>query len=725
MAKQKILVIVESPKKVDTVKKYLPTDNDYVVLASKGHVADLGKTGPYRMGINIEKDFELSYLTDPAKREKLDAIINTCCFCDKIIIATDGDREGECIGSLIKDRIKTHRKPITRVIFGEITSKGILFGLKNERELDEQIVNAAKARRALDRIVGYMGSPFIIKRFGDNMSAGRVQSVALKLVVEREKQIQEFKPDEYWSIKANLSKFQEDPFVATLIAKDEIKNNVEASAIKAELNKAAFKIVKVVSKPRKRNPKAPLITSKLQITVSNRYKISPAKTMAAAQELYEDGKITYMRTDSTRVSDDAVTMARGWIKNNHPSCLPKQANVYKNKESAQNAHEAIRPTNVNDLPENSPITHPGKVYKVIWEIFVASQMSPTIYDTTTVTIKTDSNKELRANGRILKDPGWLIITSNMEDDDEDKDEDKLPILKVDDVLNLISPKVITEQKFTQPPSRFKKSTLINELEVKGIGRPSTYAAIMEKICETRNFVEEKNDILYPTENGIKVVELLDKNFSFMQYNFTAEMEKKLDLIEKSEYTYLQVMTDFYNPFKSELDKAYASGECETDYSCNKCGSYMILKKGYLGYFLGCSKYPECKTTISCEVKDDKIYPIDKEKEFAPEDIRCPECNDRMVCRKGFYGDYYSCCSYPVCMGKAKIPYGKKCPACNSELFRTLFSKPPIQGAVLCCTGYPVCKYIEILDDPNYETEYEKRKQDIKNNTKKFKTYKIA
>ena len=722
MPKEKILIIVESPKKVDTILKYAPDDKDYIVLASYGHIADLSKTGKYHLGIDVDDKFKPHYILDPNKKERLAAIINACTVCDKVLMATDGDREGECIASLIKDRIKTTKKPVKRIVFDEITKEKIKQQINNEREIDENLVNSAKARRALDRIVGYMGSPFIIKRLGSNMSAGRVQSVALKLVVEREKEIQNFKPEEYWIIKANLLKFAEEPFMASLYTKDDIKTKEEAEAIKAELEESSYKITKVTAKPKKRNPFPPLTTSRLQQLASSRFRLSPAKTMSAAQHLYESGTITYMRTDSVRLSNEALDMVRGWIKENYPSCLPDKPNFYKNKNSAQNAHEAIRPSNVNSLPNNNPTTDIDKVYRVIWDSFVTCQMTPAIYDTTSVVITTNQKKELRASGRVLKEPGWLVIT-NIADEDDEK-ENKLPILIVDDVLTLVEPKITTEQKFTQPPPRYKEATLVRELETNEIGRPSTYAAIMQKICETRNFVEKKNEVLHPTESGTKVVELLDKYFSFMKYGYTAEMEKKLDLIEQGEYSYVKAMSEFFDPFKKELDAAYKEYECDTDYTCNKCGSGMILKKSSFGYFLGCSAYPDCKTIMECEVDGDKIVVKEKKKEFAPEDVSCPKCNAKMVLRNGKFGEYYACSDYPNCFGNRKKPYGKKCPTCGKELFRTVFTRPPMQGAVLCCTGYPSCDYVEKLDEPDYAEKLKEARHEIYKNTKPFKTYKI-
>jgi len=695
----KILVIVESPAKTDTIMKYAPKDNDYLVLASRGHIADLGKSGKYHLGIDIENDFSLQYVLDPAKRERLEAMINAAAVSEKILIATDNDTEGEVIGALIRDRLKTCKKPIKRVTFVEITKEGIAAGLNNEREIDENLVSSGKARRALDRIVGYMGSPFIIKRLGNNVSAGRVQSVALRMVVDREKEIQEFKPEEYWTIKANLVSFAKDPFVANYFSKETLKNKEEADNLKLELESSSFKVSKVIAKPRKRSPQAPLNTAKLQMAASSKYKLSPSKTMAAAQSLYEQGFITYMRTDSLRISNEALIMVRSWISANHPSCLPEKAVFYKNKNSAQDAHECIRPSNIGKLPVGDPRTDTDKVYKVIWKIFVACQMTPAIYDTVSVTIHTNKNRELRTNGSILRDPGWLVMTTNMNDDSADDKENKLPALIVDDILTIADPGIIAEQKFTQPPSRYKEPTLIEELERNGIGRPSTYASIMGKICETRNFVEKKNDILIPTESGTNVVDLLSKYFSFMEYNFTIEMEKKLDLIKSGECSYVDTMKEFFALFQKDLHKAYNDCESDTEYVCNKCSAPMILKKSTFGYFLGCSKYPECKNIVDCKVNGTNITIAVAEKSLAPEGVTCPRCKEKMFIKGGKYGEYYCCFNYPNCLGSRKKPFGKKCPTCGDELFRTIFNNPPLVGAVLCCMTYPKCKYVEPLNEP--------------------------
>jgi DNA topoisomerase-1 len=694
MSKEKILVIVESPNKVEHISQYLqkdPLKRDFIVLATKGHIADLSNKGKYKLGIDIDNKFELNYVLDPEKKDKLSAIINTAIICDKIYLATDNDREGECIASLVYDRIKTVRKPTKRVIFKEITQEGILKGLENEMEINENLVQAAKARRALDRIVGFMGSPFIIRQFGEGTSAGRVQSVVLRLIVEREREIENFKPEEYWNLKVSLTKEKLEHFVATYHTKDTISSKEQADALKEEFENSTFKLTKLTAKPKPKAPMPPLNTAKMQSVAYSRYRLSPTATMESAQRLFEAGRVTYIRTDSIRVDQGAIDSVREWIGKNHPDCLPAKQNVYKVKKSAQDAHEAIRPINVFDEPQKDPQSNDEKLYKIIWEIFVASQMTPAIYDTTSFVIHTDKKKEFRANGRILKKPGWLVIASNFDIDDE-KDS-KLPNIQAGDQLTIVAPRVVAEQKFTQPPPRFKKPTLIEYLYNSGIGRPSTYASIMDKICH-RNFVTEKKDALIPTQTAYDVVDKLKKYFSFMEYNFTADMESKLDLVEHGKYKYLDLMNDFYKPFKAELDSAYKGSEKPSGFQCPKCQAMMVLKESKYGKFLGCANYPTCKTTLACEVVDGKIQLIKKEVIPAPDDITCPICRGKMHIRTGRYGQYYCCLKYPNCSGHRNIPCGQKCPKCGNDLFKTIFYKKPYCGEVLCCMGYPDCEYVE-------------------------------
>jgi len=713
--KEKVLIIVESPSKINTIKKYLPKDKDYFILASIGHIVDLSYKFKHRLGVDLENNFNTSFVINKDKIDVMQSIFDAATVADKIILATDPDREGEAIAYHIADRLKGFRKEIKRVEFPELTKIGIPTGLKKEREIDFNLANAAIARRVLDRIVGFMGSPFVIKRLGRGCSAGRVQSVALKLIVEREKEIKNFKPEEYWNIKVELCKAK-DSFFVSLHNKDNISNKKDAIFIKEELEKSKYVVKNIIAKEKKRNPYPPLNTAKLQMVASSRLGISSSNTMSIAQDLYQAGKITYIRTDSLRVSPEAIDMVRNWISKKHSNSLPKEPNNYKNKSSAQDGHEAIRPTDVNIEPENNPKTDDEKIYKLIWEYFVASQMKPAVYDTTSITIETNKKRVLKTNGRILKEAGWLSLLGVEEDDDNETDS-LLPSLFVKDVLNIGEKGVLADQKFTQPPPRFKNHTLIKELESKGIGRPSTYATIMKTICETRNFVESKNKSLIPTQIGKNIVKLLDDHFTFMEYNYTSKLENKLDLISGGKCTYLETMEDFFKYFKTELDKAYTKTKIETDYVCTKCDSKMVLQRSALGYFLGCGKYPECRNIMSCEVVDGIItLAPDKNKRYASDNIKCPICTSKMLIRSGKYGDFYSCEDYPNCRGSRKLPYGKKCPDCGNELYRTIFRK----GPVLCCMGYPDCKHVEYLEENNFKENHKKIIKDIKRNTKTIK-----
>ena len=696
MAKQKILIIVESPNKIKKISESLPNDAEYSVLASYGHISDLAKTGPYNLGITVHNNFHPTYVLSPDKKPKLAAILEMTKWCDKVLIATDKDREGECIGYLIAEKLSTYHKPIKRITFDEITKKGIKEGIEAERDIDVNIVKAAQARRVLDRIVGYIGSPFIIKRFGKGTSAGRVQSVALKMITEREEEIQTFKPDEYWIIKASLQKNNET-FTAQYYSKNKVQDEESAKKIHEELKFATYIVDKVSAKEKKRNPPIPLNTAKLQMFASSRYRISPTKTMEAAQKLYENGLISYIRTDSLRLSDDALVSIRNWLSENYINALPASPNFFKNSDAAQNAHEAIRPTDVFVLPEKDPITNEQKIYKLIWEITVACQMKPALYDTTSVVIKTNGKKELRASGRVLKDLGWLAITQQADIEDDDNKDDRLPMLKEGNEIYLSSKGINLEQKFTLPPPRYKEATLIKELEKNGIGRPATYAAITSKILE-RNFVHIANDVLVPSDLGKKIVETLDKYFSFMKYDFTANMEKQLDLIEDKKFTYEQLIYEFYTLFGKEIAKAKSS-MAETEFVCSACGSGMVLKTSAYGHFLGCESYPNCKNIVSCVVVDNKIIQKIEEKVKAPDDVKCPKCNSNMYKKIGMYGEFYCCETFPVCTGKSKVPIpNSSCPKCGDKLFKTIFTKPPHQGVVICCMNYPNCKFVKKVED---------------------------
>lgn len=674
----KTLVVVESPSKAKTINKYL--GKDYLVRASYGHIADLANTGPYKTGINISKDFNQTYHILKEKKDKLEVIINAAKSVDEIILASDPDREGEAIAAHLAEYLQSVNKPIKRALFKEITKTGIKKGLSESREIDYNLVNAQKARRGIDRIVGYITSPIIINNFGNNLSAGRVQSVCTKLIVDREREISNFVPEEYWTLKCNVL-FNNKHFDLKI---DEKLTQKQAEDLKSKIENMDLLISSIEEKERKKNPPSPLITSSLAALASSEFKFQTFRTMKAAQSLYEAGLISYMRTDSYRMSDDSLTNIRDYLKTSNFQ-IPLKPNKYDS--SGQDAHEAIRVTNAFTTPEKSLLNNDElKIYKLIWGRTVASQLMPAIYDITNIIIKID-DFDLKTSGRILKFAGW---TSIIPDDDQNIN---LPKLKIGDKLELKS--VIIEQKFTQPPSRFSEKTLIKELEKRGIGRPSTYASIMSKITD-RNYVTEKNGMFYATELGDKVISYLDKYFDFVKYDFTASIENKLDEIAKGKYSYIEMMTEFYLPFALQVKRSN-SDNIDYNISCKECNEKMLLRHGKFGFYMSCLNFPNCRYTYSVEMKDGQPVPKDNKK--IVENVFCPKCSGPMVYRDGMFGPFYACVAYR-CYGNRKIPFGKKCPDCSNELYATIFKGK----SVLFCMGYPSCTYSEELEielpDPN-------------------------
>lgn len=651
----KSLIIVESPAKAKTIEKYL--GKDYVVRASYGHIFDLGDGGSYNMGIDIENNFTPKYVLMSDKKEKLKAITDAAMGADQIFLASDPDREGEAIAYHIFKALKT-KKPIKRVLFKEITKSGVKHGISNPRDIDNNLFEAQQSRRVLDRIVGYQVSPFIIKLFGPHLSAGRVQSVALRLIVDREREIENFKPEEYWSVTVCLKKDSNEFFVAKYEGK--INDKEHAEKIKSDLEKDTFKVKSIDEKEKKKYPFPPFVTSTLAATAAGYFKFPVARTMKAAQTLYESGLITYMRTDSTRIAPEALDSCRDWLKGQNFD-IPDKPNIYQNKDAAQDAHEAIRPTDIEKLPDQVFGTDDEKkIYKLIWQRFAASQMKPAIYDTATVTVESSSGHILKAHGRMLKYKGWLEIMEDTEEDDKDA---KLPLLKTNEKLTL-KPPVKAEQKFTQPPPRFSEKTLVKELEKRGIGRPSTYAAIFSKITD-RDYVKVKSNIFYPTDLGKSVIDSIVKYFSFINYDYTAEMELELDKIADGKFSYLEMMNKFYKTFAVEVKTAYFSNRKDYGFKCEKCQSQMILKNGKNGHFMACSTYPACNFSFSVKMEND--LPVRIEREINVEkNIKCPECKAGMIRRVGQYGPFYACSRFPNCNGKAPVIV-KDCPKCDSHL----------------------------------------------------------
>ena len=692
MTKNKTLLIVESPAKAKTISKYL--GSNYIVRASYGHIVDLTTTGKNKLGIDVENNFKAKYEVISDKKDKLKSIIDASTDANKIYIASDPDREGEAIAWHLADELKVTGLPIKRVIFNEITKNAIIKAVNSPGPLNQDLYDAQQARRFIDRIVGFLVSPFLIKKFGKNYSAGRVQSIAVKMTVDREREIEKFTPEEYWDITAALAKpvDKKDMFVAKYLKK--VDNKTAATKVKTDLDSDTYLVSSLKQQEKKKNPYPPLITSTLTAAVAAKYKFPAAKTMKAAQTLYEAGHITYMRTDSVRSSPESIVSCRQWLTDNGHD-IPSSPNTYKSKKNSQDAHEAIRPTDITVTPDKVFVNQDEqKVYRIIWERFIASQMKPAKYDTATITIKSSSGHILGASGRILKYKGWLAIASDMDDSNKNN---KLPLLKNGDKLVLVPPKVKAVQKFTKPPSRYSEQTLIKELEKKGIGRPSTYASIMSKIT-SKDYVKRKSNTFYATEKGKKVVDGLKDYFDFMKYEYTANMESLLDEIADGKLKYIDMLNGFYNPFKGQLKKAYLSNEKDYGFKCSKCGSMMLLKHGKFGYFLACSNFtakPKCKTTLSCEVRDG--VPVLKEKNFEVKivkGIKCPKCKSEMAERDGRFGKFYSCTKFPKCKGSRKKPYGKKCSDCGEELYATTWKG----DSVLFCMGYPKCKHSEKLTE---------------------------
>lgn len=684
------LLIVESPAKAKTISKILGPD--WTIRATFGHIMDLPSGQGCGLGVNIEKDFAPKLDIIPDKHDKIKAILEAARNADEICIAADPDREGEQIAWCVQQQLNKIDKKGVRVTFGEITSAAIKKAIKNPREIDINLVDAQKARRVLDRIVGFMASPYISRKLGnDKLSAGRVQSVALKIIVERELDIEKFVPEVYFTINTYLQK--DKVFVASLIKK--VTKNEEASKIKEQLSESTFVVKNIKGETRYRAAAPPLTTSKLQQEASAKFKFDGAKTMKAAQELYEGGFITYIRSDSTRSSPESIEAAREYLKaNNLP--IPNEPNTFKNKEAAQDAHEAIRPTDVNLHPRKlSTVDDNKKIYELIWTMFLASQMPPAVFETVNITIEAISSKgnnELKAEGSVQKEEGWMKIASSFVNKTKDVD---LPILKEGDKLELVDPGVRTEKKKTSPPPRFTDGTLVKELEKKEIGRPSTYASIISRISG-RSYITKTIKGFEPTELGKKISEHLDKAFSFMDYKYTAKMEKKLDEIAEGKIQYLDMMTEFFAAFKSEFWRAKGSEGMDAGFPCPTCGDKMVVRKSDWGFFAGCIKYPDCKGIINIIVDDGKVIrKDDKATATLVENVRCPECDAAMRFREdGKFGPFYSCSTWPKCYGKRKVPFGKKCPECGDELFAN-----PLKGEMkLSCMGYPKCTHLEDIPE---------------------------
>ena len=716
------LVIVELPTKVMTIKKLLGPD--FEVRATMGHVKDLPKSS---LGIDLERDFTPSYGVIDSKKKVIAEIKKAAQKAERIFLAPDPDREGEAIAWHVAEEIGGKKRQLHRALFNDLTKKTVLDAIANPIALDRSKFEAQQTRRILDRLVGYKISPLLWEKVKRGLSAGRVQSVAVRLICDREKEIGSFVSEEYWNITASLAAHMPPPFDARLVKiagkKTRIGDSEEANRVLRELGELDFVVTGEEKKEVKRNPLPPFTTSKLQQEASRWLRFSAKKTMNVAQQLYEGvelgpegsvGLITYMRTDSVRISEEALQEVRNYIRASYdPDFLPPKPRHFKNSASAQDAHETIRPSSLQYRPGEikSHLTPDQyKLYLLIWNRFVASQMSPARYDQTVIDIAAGVY-ELRALGSILKFSGFSEVYREGKDDNGGEGEDEmgrlLPEVAIGEVLKLTA--LTPEQKFTQPPPRFSEATLVRELEEKGIGRPSTYAAILATI-QDREYVRLEKGRFHPTDLGMLVTELLVENFpKILDVSFTASLEDRLDRIEEGKNERIETLKDFYAEFARELQvaagkmKSLKGKGIPTDMVCEKCGSPMAIKWGRNGRFIACTNYPDCKNTMNIPEAGNGTE--GKNGEGVPE-LTCEKCGRTMVLKQGRFGKFMACSGYPECKTTVKITAAggeptppkeevltdKICEQCG----KPLAIKSGRYGKFLGCTGYPACKVIHPL-----------------------------
>ncbi|WP_347490833.1 type I DNA topoisomerase [Desulfoscipio sp. XC116] len=666
----KTLVIVESPAKAKSLGKFL--GKKYTVKASMGHVRDLPKS---QFGVDIQEDFKPKYITIRGKGDIIKELKAATKKADRVLLASDPDREGEAIAWHLANVLNIDEQDSCRIAFNEITKQAVQQAVKHPRPVDRRKVDAQQARRILDRLVGYNLSPLLWRKVKKGLSAGRVQSVAMRLICDREEEIQAFEPEEYWSLLAKLAKGRTNSLEAKLHKIDgekaDIPNEAHVNEIKNDLQKASFEVAKIIRREKKRQPAPPFITSSMQQEAYRKLNFTARKTMMVAQQLYEGldlgkegpvGLVTYIRTDSTRISENAEQEADAFIAERFGAeYVPIEKKRGAPKGRTQDAHEAIRPTSVQREPDNIKqflSRDQYRLYKLIWERFVASQMSPAIIDTTGVDIKA-GKYTFRAAGSIVKFTGFTKVYIEGRDDEEDTGEGKtLPELKEGEQLKLRT--LVPKQHFTQPPPRFTDATLIKTLEEKGIGRPSTYAPIVDTILKRGYVVREKKNF-YPTELGLVVVDLLKKYFfNIIDVEFTAAMEQKLDDIEEGDVNWVSILEDFYMPFQEllevadqEIEQVQVEDEV-TDEVCELCGRNMVIKMGRYGKFLACPGFPECRNA----------RPL-----LEPTGVSCPNCGGELVLRRSKKGrKFYGCSNYPACDFVVwDQPTNRKCPLCNSMM----------------------------------------------------------
>ncbi|MFA6241214.1 MAG: type I DNA topoisomerase [Candidatus Hydrogenedentales bacterium] len=714
---EKCLVVVESPAKAKTINRFL--GNKYVVRASYGHVRDLPKND---LGVDIDNNFQPKYVTLKDSQKAVKALLEAASKVDLILLASDPDREGEAIGWHVAELLKKSKKPVQRIVFNEITKRSVREATQHPRELDLNLVNAQQARRVLDRLVGYKISPLLQWTMKKGLSAGRVQSVAVRMVCEREAEIRAFVTVEYWTLDALLETERNTTFTARLAKirgeKAEIGNEAQIKDILNRLEGVPFQVSSVEKKEVRRRPYPPFITSSLQQEASRKLGFSPRKTMVLAQQLYEglelgpdghDGLITYMRTDSTRIAAEALEEVRTYIRDNHPpAMLPEKPNFYATKKGAQDAHEAIRPTVPSRTPEKVAAyldAEQLKLYTLIWMRFVASQMAPAVLDQTTVDIEA-GEFGFRASGSVMKFPGF---TSLYEETQEDKTNGKdgeeasglLPELNQNDKLAVQDLK--PEQHFTKPPPRFSEASLIRALEENGIGRPSTFAPTINTIMD-RGYVEREKGRLTPTELGERVNEALVRDFpDILDISFTAQLEADLDHVEEGTREWHDLIRDFYVSFAKDLTSAQnrvIKERLGEDAACPKCGGTLEVAEGFFGLYMRCATFPKCDGRVS----------LKRTEAAEPTDEICDKCGSPMVIRAGRFGKFMACSTYPTCKNTHNVDKqgnkidappkeppketDQKCPTCGSMI---LIRRSRMGEEFYGCSAYPKCKFTRPME----------------------------
>jgi DNA topoisomerase-1 len=718
----KSLVIVESPAKAKTIGKYLGAQ--FVVKASLGHVKDLPKKD---LSVDVEKDFEPHYEVIEGKKKLISELKAAAKGMEFVYLAADPDREGEAICYHLQEELDGTKKgpKFLRVMFNEITAKAIHKAFETPQAVNLHLVDAQQARRILDRLVGYKISPLLWDKVRRGLSAGRVQTVALRLIVDREREIRAFIKREYWTIDVQLNAKKPPVLTARFTKKDdqgiEVADEATAKSLVDQIEGSKYIVHSVTTREKKRNPVPPFITSTLQQESSRKLRFSVKRTMMLAQRLYEGvelgaegsvGLISYMRTDSTRVSNDALDDVRGLIKDRFgPQFCPETPNVYKSKKDAQDAHEAIRPSSARRAPEEIAQylqEDELKLYKLIWMRFVASQMPPAVFDQTTIDVaakgKDGATYMFRATGSVPKFKGFLEVYEEGKDQKDEDDEElkhRLPVVVQGEELKFKS--ILPEQHFTEPPPRFNEATLVKELEADGVGRPSTYASILSTIQE-REYVKKDGGKFVPTELGMVVTDLLLESFqNLFDVTYTARMEEELDEIEEGKLDWRVAMAEFYGRFQKDLEHAERNMtdikrmEKPTDLVCDKCGKPMVIKWGKHGSFIACTGYPDCTNTRELTVDLPDVDKADLTEQDAEE--YCENCGRPMVLKKGRFGTFYACSGYPDCkttkriggeQKKSDVPLDEKCPQCEGNLVL----KNGRFGEFTACSNYPKCKFIK-------------------------------